>query len=112
MSLYISGGDAVAKRKHRRACDECKGTIKRGRPYRALTLLDNERPYTYKLCGRCARWADEFERKTGECEWSLGDIEQYRFDAIREMLALRKKRPALLVTQKSNSGELKNEGEE
>lgn len=97
MSNYISGGeDQIAKRNHKAPCNECGCRIKKGRGFRALVFEDCGSIGTYKLCGRCARWADIFESDTGEREWAAGDIEQYRFDAIRDALGVRnRKRKAL-----------------
>lgn len=89
MSTYVSGGQLLpVKRAHRAPCEECRRKLTRGMYYRSIRLKDDcDGIYTYKLCGRCARWADMYD----ECEWAIGDIEEFRKESLQENWDARRK---------------------
>lgn len=88
--------EGIAKHTHKHRCDECDRKLIHGRGYRDLTISDNGTIYHYKLCGRCARWADIFVSDTNEYEWEIGAIDEYREDVLRSLLEKRKRLRAKL----------------
>jgi hypothetical protein len=88
----LKSEERTAKRRHTRGCDECRKSIDRGARFRVTTIVDVGSVHRYKLCARCARWADLFADETGECEWSQGDVDQFRYDYLRDYLGVRKRR--------------------